>query len=94
MPDVYHHLNHRIIDCSSITGLAERWLPELMDLWRHDQRTNASYDHRALNDCESSIQSLRWIRKNLFVQGSASDVGDIAGSAPAAAQNGIGFPHP
>merc|ERR1711972_517776 len=49
-------------------GLMHRWLPEKERVWRNDQRAHVSYDHRAMNDTESAIQSMRWARANLFIQ--------------------------
>ncbi|KAJ1474965.1 hypothetical protein T484DRAFT_1830110 [Baffinella frigidus] len=68
MPDVYHFLNHRIIDVSSFVGEMERCRPDLLEAWKEDQKASTNYNHRALNDVESSIQSMKWIRAHLFVQ--------------------------
>mmetsp|Transcript_90916 Transcript_90916/g.161837 ORF Transcript_90916/g.161837 Transcript_90916/m.161837 type:complete len:350 (+) Transcript_90916:60-1109(+) len=73
MPQVYKYLSHQIVDVSSFIGMAGRWLPEKVDEWKQDQKMHASYDHRALNDVDASIQSMRWIRSNLLVQPAASD---------------------
>ena len=66
MPEVYHFLNHRIIDVSSFTGAMERWLPQSLEAFMADQKHNAEYNHRAVNDVESSIQAMRWIRQHLL----------------------------
>jgi len=68
MPDVYDFLSHQILDVSTVVGFMSRWLPEKEAEWRMDQQSHASYDHRALHDTESSIQSMRWARSNVFVQ--------------------------
>ncbi len=66
MPEVVAFLNHRIVDVSSFTGMAERWLPAKLELWKADQKAHANYNHRAINDCEASIRGMAWIRKHLL----------------------------
>lgn len=68
MPDVYKYVSHQIIDVSSFAGIASRWLPNMLEQWREDSRQNANYNHRAMNDVEASIQSMRWIRSNMLAQ--------------------------
>jgi len=68
MPKVYAFISHQILDVSTVLGLMNRWLPEKDMDYRADQEAHASYDHRAMHDTESSIQSFRWARANLFVQ--------------------------
>eukprot|EP00747_Dinoflagellata_sp_TGD_P189231 gnl/TRDRNA2_/TRDRNA2_49274_c0_seq1.p1 gnl/TRDRNA2_/TRDRNA2_49274_c0~~gnl/TRDRNA2_/TRDRNA2_49274_c0_seq1.p1 ORF type:complete len:341 (-),score=60.90 gnl/TRDRNA2_/TRDRNA2_49274_c0_seq1:30-1052(-) len=68
MPKLHALLNHQIIDISSFIGMAKRWMPEKVEEWKEDQKSCANYNHRTINDCEASIQSMRWIRKNLLVQ--------------------------
>jgi oligoribonuclease (3'-5' exoribonuclease) len=66
MPEVYHFFNHRIIDVSTFTGVMERWLPRSLEAFTADQKENAHYNHRAINDAESSIQAMRWIRGHML----------------------------
>jgi len=68
MPKVYAFISHQILDMSTILGLMNRWLPDKYIDHKADQGAHASYDHRAMNDTESSIQTARWARANLFVQ--------------------------
>ena len=63
-----HAQNHRIIDVSTFTGVMERWLPSSLAAWKSDQEKEANYNHRALNDVESSIQTMHWVRQHLLVQ--------------------------
>lgn len=67
MSEVYHFFNHRIIDVSSFIGVMERWLPESHEAFGADQKKNTDYNHRAVNDVESSIQDMQWIREHLLV---------------------------
>mmetsp|Transcript_27265 Transcript_27265/g.45440 ORF Transcript_27265/g.45440 Transcript_27265/m.45440 type:complete len:346 (+) Transcript_27265:17-1054(+) len=88
MPEVYGFLNHRIVDVSSFIGMMERWLPDLTEAWKADQAATSNYNHRAINDVESSIQSMRWVREHLLVQPAASSstaVGPTAKKYKAAA---------
>lgn len=68
MPEVYKFLSHQIIDVSSFLGVTYRWMPTTYEAWRDDSKKNANYNHRAINDVDASIQSMRWIRQNLLVQ--------------------------
>lgn len=68
MPGVYAFFNHRIIDVSTFTGVMERWLPGSLEAWKKSQETESNYNHRAMNDVESSIQTMRWVRQHLLVQ--------------------------
>lgn len=63
MPRFYAYLNHQIVDLSSFLRMGGIWLPEKM---KARQGRQSNYNHRALNDVEDSIQSLAWIRENLF----------------------------
>lgn len=72
MPKVYAFLSHQILDVSTVLGLMNRWLPGKNPEYKADQEAHASYDHRAMHDTESSIQSFRWARANLFVQADAA----------------------
>eukprot|EP00392_Amoebophrya_sp_AT5.2_P017489 g17851.t1 len=66
-PSIYHYLSHRIIDVSSFLGVAERWMPHKIEMWRAHQRQVSNYNHRALDDTLSSIQSMAWIRENMLL---------------------------
>lgn len=68
MPAVYRYLSHQIIDVSTFIGIASRWLPEKYDTHREDSAKNSNYNHRATQDVEASIQSMRWVRSNLLAQ--------------------------
>lgn len=68
MPKVYSVLNHRIVDVSSFLGMAERWLPDTLSQHKEHMRSVSNYNHRAINDCESAIHSMRWIRTHMLVQ--------------------------
>ena len=65
MPSVYDHLHHRIIDVSSFTGVAERWIS--LDRWIEQekqldkvmQEKNTGGAHRAMYDIERSIEVLK-----------------------------------
>lgn len=63
MPRFYNYLNHQIVDLSSFLRMGGIWLPEKM---KARQSRQSKYNHRALNDVEDSIESLAWIRENLF----------------------------
>jgi len=66
MPLVYRYLSHRIIDVSTVFGLADRWLPErLLIPPRPPKRRQA---HRAMVDIEDSIEYLKWARQYLFME--------------------------
>jgi len=63
MPNFYRYLSHQIIDISSIFQVASLWAPDKMS-----QRAGrkSEYNHRAMNDVRDSIESMRWIRDELF----------------------------
>lgn len=63
MPKFYRYLSHQIIDISSILRVAGTWAADKMNN-RPAKTTN--YDHRAMNDVRDSIESMRWIRDELF----------------------------
>jgi len=70
MPAVYEYLHHQILDVSSLLGAAARWAPRAYAAWKSAMASNkaVSYNHRAMNDCESSVASMQWIRGNLLAQ--------------------------
>jgi oligoribonuclease len=79
MPKLFSFLNHRIIDVSSFIGMMERWLPDSVTAWKEyaaeEARSGgAKYDHRAVNDTESSISTMRWVRSNMLVQPLVAEV--------------------
>jgi oligoribonuclease (3'-5' exoribonuclease) len=53
--------------------MMERWLPESEAAWKAAQIQQSNYNHRAMNDVESSIKSMQWIRLHLLVQPASSD---------------------
>lgn len=63
MPRFYRYLSHQIIDQSSIFQVARLWAPQKMDK-RAGKKSD--YNHRAMNDVRDSIESMHWIRKELF----------------------------
>lgn len=66
MPKLHAHFSHQIIDMSTPLQLLQRWAPLKKEAWREDQNNQANYNHRAINDVESSIQSAKWMRTNLI----------------------------
>lgn len=54
MPYVFEMLSHRVIDTSSLRNCCQQWLGELAPM-----EVKA---HRALEDCEMSLNTLRWVR--------------------------------
>ena len=66
MPLVYQYLSHRMIDVSTFLGIFERWAPALIDRWRWSRDKTVNYNHRALDDTLSSIETLKWIRSVFF----------------------------
>mmetsp|Transcript_126338 Transcript_126338/g.404467 ORF Transcript_126338/g.404467 Transcript_126338/m.404467 type:complete len:316 (-) Transcript_126338:26-973(-) len=63
MPKFYSFLSHQIVDISSFLRMGKTWLPEKMKL---REKRESKYNHRALNDVEDSIETLAWVRDNLF----------------------------
>merc|ERR1712048_1524977 len=63
MPKFYGYLSHQIVDISSFLRMGNVWLPHKM---RTRQRKDSKYNHRAMNDIEDSIDTLKWVRNNLF----------------------------
>jgi len=69
-PAIFKFLSHRIIDVSTLHGLAERWIPNKLSKMSGAGQGN----HRAMVDIESSINLLKWHRKN-FLQDDDDDNG-------------------
>lgn len=63
MPRFYRYLSHQIIDVSSFLQVARLWQPEKLQTW---ERRPSGYNHRAVNDLEDSLATLRWVRENVF----------------------------
>jgi len=63
MPRFYSYLSHQIVDLSSMLRMGRLWLPKKLEA---RQKRETKYNHRALNDVEDSIETLAWIRDNLF----------------------------
>eukprot|EP00392_Amoebophrya_sp_AT5.2_P000110 g110.t1 len=71
MPQVYAYLSHRVVDTSTvIAGMMDPWCDPALDLrddWKkHQTEHGGNYNHRALNDCESAILTMKWLRKTFF----------------------------
>jgi oligoribonuclease len=64
MPRVAAHLHYRNVDVSSISELCQRWLPAV-EADRPPPAAGAR--HRARPDIDSSINLLRFYRKNAFI---------------------------
>ena len=63
-PEVYHFMSHQVIDVTTIRGLMSRWLP--MKVEEFKEAKLAECNHRAMNDVDSSLEALRWMRSNVF----------------------------
>lgn len=61
-PIIFKYLSHRIIDVSSLHGLAERWIPNKLSKMSGTGQGN----HRAMVDIESSINLLKWHREHFL----------------------------
>jgi len=85
MPRLYRHLSHQIVDVSGFFRLARLRVPEKIKLF---ERRISSYNHRALNDAEDSIEALRWIQEQFFQPAPAPK----AHVAPARQYNGAPGP--
>eukprot|EP00931_Biecheleriopsis_adriatica_P031405 TRINITY_DN18422_c0_g1_i1.p1 TRINITY_DN18422_c0_g1~~TRINITY_DN18422_c0_g1_i1.p1 ORF type:complete len:101 (+),score=16.11 TRINITY_DN18422_c0_g1_i1:367-669(+) len=66
MPQFYRYLNHQIVDISSVLRVSEHWAPEKMSAWRKRSKSS-SYNHRAMNDVKDSIETMRWLRDEMFM---------------------------
>jgi len=62
MPELESFLHYRIVDVSSIKGLARRWYPRTY--FNSPPKTG---NHRALADIQESIEELRYYRAAVFV---------------------------
>lgn len=70
MPITESHLNHRMVDVSSIGELVKRWYPPNVRL---NRPPTLGTHHRALDDIRTSIQELRYYKKNVFVKSNHED---------------------
>jgi len=78
MPKVYAHLSHRVVDCSTVLeGMIEPWCSHaryelsiryavVLERFKRKNHPNVSYTHRALEDCESAIVMMKWMRERFF----------------------------
>jgi len=78
MPKVYAHLSHRVVDCSTVLeGMIEPWCSHaryelsiryavVLERFKRKNHPNVSYTHRALDDCESAIVMMKWMRERFF----------------------------
>ncbi|KDD75050.1 hypothetical protein H632_c901p0 [Helicosporidium sp. ATCC 50920] len=57
MPRLAEHLSWRILDVSTITGIALRWFPS-----QHKKKPTVESDHRAMSDIRDSISLLKFYR--------------------------------
>jgi len=60
MPELSSHLSHRNLDVSTINELVARWYPGTLD------RLDKGVRHRAVEDIRSSIEELRFYRRQVF----------------------------
>lgn len=60
MPRLDEYLHYRIIDVSTIKGLAGRWRPELAT---EVARMKANKNHHAMDDIKGSIEELKFYRE-------------------------------
>lgn len=59
MPKLHGLFHYRIVDVSSFNEMAQRWNPELFE-----GRPRSDENHRALTDAETSLQTMRYYKKN------------------------------
>jgi oligoribonuclease len=69
IPAVYAHMSHQIIDVSTVLNLLSRWLPSVLNgLWSQGGGDNGHKTaHRAMEDIERSISTLKYTREHGFV---------------------------
>lgn len=60
MSELSAHLSHRNLDVSTINELAARWFPGTLG------RLDKGVHHRAVDDIRSSIEELRFYRRQIF----------------------------
>lgn len=63
MPEVLTLLHYRIVDVSTIKELCKRWYPNMPEYEKKEA-------HLALDDIIESIEELRFLREQVFVEGS------------------------
>lgn len=75
MPRLYQHLSHQILDISGFFRMVRLWLPDgLPDQVPDQGKTRTKlYNHRAPNDVDHAIETLRRVRKNFFNKLQAGD---------------------
>jgi len=71
MTKTEQYLSHRMVDVSSIGELVKRWYPPHVALGRP---ALFGTHHRALDDIRSSIQELRYYKKNVFIKANHESV--------------------
>ena len=59
MPELENFLHYRIIDVSTIKGLAKRWYPSI-----NPPEKNSA--HLAMSDIKESVEELKWFRETIF----------------------------
>ena len=59
MPNLENFLHYRIIDVSTIKGLAKRWYPSI-----NPPEKNSA--HLAMSDIKESVEELKWFRETIF----------------------------
>ena len=59
MPELENFLHYRIIDVSTIKGLAKYWYPSELP----PEKKSA---HLAMSDIKESVEELKWFRENIF----------------------------
>eukprot|EP00732_Lithocolla_globosa_P005932 Lithocolla_globosa_v1_NODE_6506_length_1076_cov_5.807052.p1 type:complete len:318 gc:universal NODE_6506_length_1076_cov_5.807052:99-1052(+) len=67
---IYDFFSHQIIDVSTISGLMERWSPQLrqplQDTLYKKEEGQKTRQHRAMDDITRSIEMLKFYKENFF----------------------------
>jgi oligoribonuclease len=62
MPEVVDWMSHRCIDVSTILNLASKWYPQKLI----GKPSSGSLAHRAMPDVEHSIETLKFLKNEIF----------------------------
>lgn len=62
MPRVYKWCHHQIIDVSTVVSLLCAWQPTTAATIP----PSTKYNHRAINDVESSVALMKWVKSSIF----------------------------
>ena len=68
MPGFAQRLSHKVVDTSTYSQMMSMWFPAIKKNFyactnRLKAESGTDYNHRAMNDCESSIQAAKCIRE-------------------------------